>query len=72
MKKVTKYEATDGTLFDTEAEALRREHLNTLSEWYRRNPLHGSRGESRVGWGDFLDWLSNHRVQVQQILNRLP
>lgn len=41
MKKVTKFEADDGTVFDTEEAALAHDNLQALSEWYEAHKLYG-------------------------------
>lgn len=33
MQKVTKYQADDGTLFDSQDEALRHEKVSDLADW---------------------------------------
>ena len=59
MKAVTKYETSDGKLFDTEAEATRHEELLDEAQWYRDNALYGSDGD-RVFWEDLREWLEDH------------
>ncbi len=67
MKKVTKYEASDGTVFDTETEAINHEKLIELEEWYETNGLLGIRGED-TDWGEFLEWCCTHKKKVKEVL----
>ena len=67
MKKVTKYEANDKSLHDTEQEALNRDRLLVVEIWYRSNPLYGE-GYREIDWGDLLHWIKEHKEQLQEIL----
>lgn len=68
MKKVTKYEAKDGTIFDTEAVALAHDKLDALGEWYEDNKLYGMSEGSRIDWDDFLEWVQQHKDKLKEII----
>lgn len=68
MKKVTKFEANDGRIFDTEEAALAHEKLNALSEWYYDNKLYGKYEGSHIDWDDFLEWIEKHNDKLKEII----
>lgn len=68
MKKLTKYEANDGTIFDTEAAALAHDNLDVLGEWYEDNKLYGMSAGSRIDWEDFIEWVQQHKDKLKEII----
>ncbi len=70
MKAVTRYLTKDGTLFDKEKDARTHENLLELGEWYDDHPLTEG-AYTTVGWEALLDWCSQHKEKVQQILREL-
>jgi hypothetical protein len=68
MKKVTKFEANDGTVFDTEESALAHEKLDDLGEWYEYNKLYGRAEGCRIDWDGFLEWCQHHKEKLKEIL----
>lgn len=71
MKKVTKYEANDGTICDTEDQALARDDLIDLEQWYEDNKLYGGPVGCRIDWDDLLEWLQENKAKVIKILAAL-
>lgn len=73
MKAVTRYLTRDGVLFEKEKEARVHENLLNLlelGEWYEDHPLTEG-AYTTVGWDALLDWCSQHKEKVQQILREL-
>ena len=68
MKKVTKFEANDGTIFDTEKAALAHDRLNDLGEWYDDHKLYGMYEGCRIEWEDFLEWCQQHKEKIKEII----
>ena len=71
MKKITKYEANDKSLHDTEQEAAARDRLLELEIWYKSNKLYTDGTFSycqEVSWSDLLEWIKEHKGQLQEIL----
>ncbi len=68
MKKVTKYEANDGTVFDTEKAALAHDKLDELGEWYEENKLYGMSEGCRIEWDDFIEWCSDNKGKLKEII----
>ena len=71
MKKVTKFESDDGTLFDTEQEALAHDKLEALQEWYAGNKIYGGGYSCSIDWYDFLDWFTDNKAKVGEILSAI-
>ena len=69
MKKVTKFESDDGTLFDTEQEALAHDKLEALREWYEENKIYGYYQGCRIDWSEFLEWLIYNKEKMRDILS---
>ena len=66
MKKVIKYEAQDGTVWDTKREATDREKLCHFREWYLGNNISTCYGD--VDWEDFLAWATEHRAILKTLV----
>lgn len=69
MKKVTKFEADDGSVFDNEKEAAAHDKLLRLSEWYEGHKLYGCQDGCRIEWDDFLDWCSENKAKLKEIIS---
>lgn len=68
MKKVTKFESNDGTIFDTEKAALEHDKLTTLAEWYEENKIYGMYEGCRIEWSDFIEWCGDNKGKLKEIL----
>lgn len=68
MKKVRKYEAKDGSLFDKKENALARDRLLELEEWYEGNKLYGRYEGCRIEWEDFIEWLKVNKEEIKRII----
>jgi len=68
MKKVTKFEANDGSLHDTKESAEKRNSLNDLKSWYEENKLYGKSIGCKIEWEDLIEWLFENEEEVQEIL----
>jgi len=71
MKKVIKYEATDGTIFDYEHKAKAHEELILMAEWYENNKLYGNIAGCRIEWEDLFEWLQDNKSTIIKILNNI-
>lgn len=71
MRKVLKYEADDGTLCDTEKQALNRDEFLKLEKWYEDNKLYGNYLGCRIEWEDLLEWLRENKAEVAKILTTI-
>ena len=68
VKKVIKFEAGDGTLFDFERDALAHNALLRIEDWYENEKLYGSTEGCRIEWRDLIDWITEHKQHVKCIL----
>ena len=68
MKKVTKYESNDGSLFATEEEAQLKDKIDSFKEWYDENKLYGSSEGCKIEWEDFVEWLMEHKDTIMFFL----
>lgn len=71
MRKVLKYEADDGTICDTEEQALARDELLKLEKWYEDNKLYGGILGCRIEWEGLVEWLQYNKAEVIKILAAL-
>ncbi len=71
MKQVVKFEADDGTVYDTEAEAVAHDNRLSLSVWYEDNKLYGQWEGSQISWHDFLDWCTTHKDKLKFLVDNL-
>ncbi len=68
MKAVTKFEADDGTIFDTEKAAMAHDRLCCIRKWYASHMLYGNYEGSRIEWEDFLEWCAQHKRELKEII----
>ena len=68
MKKVMKFEANDGAVFDTEEAALAHDKLTELAEWYEENKLYGMYEGCRIEWDGFIEWCGDNKSKLKEIL----
>jgi hypothetical protein len=68
MRQITKFEADDGTVFDTEAAAVAHDNLNALGDWYEENKLYGMCDGCRIEWDDLLEWCQQNKDKLKEIL----
>ena len=72
MKEVIKYQAEDGTLCNTEEEALAVDKIITLEQRYKRTPIYlkidRDPASRVVGWGDLIVWMTKYPKLSQAIL----
>ena len=68
MKKVTKYESNDGSLFATEEEAQLKDKIDSFKDWYNENRLYGSSEGCKIDWEDFVEWLIEHKDTIMTLL----
>ena len=66
MKKVTKFEADDGSVFDTDAQALAHDELCLLEQWYEDNKLYCGPAGCRIDWDDLLEWFKDNKSWQKQ------
>jgi hypothetical protein len=69
MMRVVRFEANDGTEFKSEGEALARDKLLSLAEWYEKNKLYGSCDGCRIEWDDLLEWCKDNKKELKEILS---
>ena len=67
MKKITVYEADDGTVFETPEGAQAHEKLIRLEKWYEEAPLYGRMEGSKVYWEDLLEWARDNRARFIEL-----
>ena len=67
MKKITVYEANDGTVFETPEGAQAHDKLINLEKWYEEDPLYGRTDGSKVYWEDLLDWARDNRSRFTEL-----
>ena len=68
MKKVEKFEAVDGKLFDTEKGAILHEQFLELSNWYEENRMVAGYAGAYVHWEDLFEWVRRNKRVVKEIL----
>lgn len=68
MKPVIKFEANDGTPFNTSKQALNHDTMLQFEQWYEKNKLYGNVGGSHVDWDDLFEWLEDNSEKVMKIL----
>lgn len=69
-KRVTWCEVKNGKLSLIEKEALKHDN-SALSDWYKTHTLHGDITGSGVEWEDLIDWLSDNKKEVEEILSKI-
>ena len=71
MNKIVLYQADDGTLYRTEQEALDRDTMNHLRDWYEdpecENEMYGCCGGT-VEWDVIVNWFSTHHEMLRVLL----
>ena len=68
MRPITKYEAEDGTIHDTEAQAYAHEQIQSIRKWYEDNTIYGNVMGCRIDFKELHDWLKKHHGQVTALL----
>lgn len=67
IKEVTIYEASDGTQFTTEEEAIDHENYIKFRDWYMRdNEL--ICGGTHIGMKTVYDWLIKHKKEAMDLI----
>lgn len=62
MKKILRFQAEAGRIFNTALECTAYEQLCELKKWYEHNNIYDT------DWGDLLAWLRKFPDQVTQLL----
>lgn len=71
MKKVTVYQAIDGSVHETEEQCCNHEQKVNLESWYEAgNELLGSYMGSRVYYDELVEWLVRNEDVVKEILKQ--
>lgn len=65
VTKVEVFQATDGTRYDTEAEARLHDQRDDIRKWYADNGLYAER---TVPFDDLVEWITSHPSTVRSIL----
>jgi len=69
MKEVVKYEADDGTVFDTAEEAKVHEKLLDIRHNYEFNKLYGKYEGSSVEFEGLIAWFDDNLELASDLLN---
>lgn len=68
IKKVERYETSDGEVFATKAEAESHEAKLEFEKWYEDNKLFGIYAGSYVEFDDLMDWLEENSSIIKKFL----
>lgn len=68
IQKIEVFQATDGTRYDTEAEARLHDRREELREWYNSNDNHLSADYSRLDFDEVVKWLTDNHATIRTIL----
>ena len=66
MKKVTKYETSDGSIFDTEEQAVYYESFKDIQKWYLQNEI--CHYGTEIGWTNFIEWFIENKTKMKELV----